>query len=709
MANTPKAQWRMLRRYVLSGEKEAARSLLQDMLRSNPEDAEAAAELRRLEQGHPLLCTETQKQRKERQLQEALHALARDVEAHNPKILAAKHTEELLKLRADLKEYLHTISGSKSPAPPGTNAYKKALEHELSRRHKKSVKSRTSIALFLLFVLLGLGGTIWALHNRAVSIAEQLESAWIAQEWEKTEALLKATDSGINRLMYPQSGALIAKVRNWQQGCIGRANDLSHQMQLYKKRDAISSLSLEERAVFLRRIRALPLYHSQELLARWEELCRPEKEKLDMQRDAIVAEIEAAATAPPLTGDWTQDANLLKKAAANLQRLIATFDSAKDAFDLPAELISPDQNLLLQLQTYLADIEIQKKADMQLRTARTYEQHFKALSGLTPVQYPPALQMAEAGRSLPTAEDICNEVRAYRFKIPRVIPPEVIQAIVHKGPSFCASYPASLQQLHLMEDIFTGRTLRQKVYEVFRASGEVHYTDAPPTVTEKNSATFTMSELDPARKVSRSPRIEWENAHAVWSRTLDATPILKVTGITRERFFLTANLPDVLARVTTIRDKDCPALAKAYVYHTLLEVMRLHSKKPDILGLRYSPTLQEDIKSFRLVSSRCKLPLSVTCWLSRSAEAMEAESLFARWFDTHADRDYSAEMSRQLSRILRTRPRYIGYVDAAGQPRFREQPAEGSTIWYLSGDKMLPQPYGKPLQAPAPYSPLFTE
>ena len=711
MAKTaPKEQWRALRRYALSGEERTARHLLQMMTQEYPEDAEAAAEWKRMEAGLPLLCTETQKERRARLCENARRELAEDIEAANTKKLAAMHTEELTRLHRSLRDKLRILSSNKTPAPTGTNSYKKNLERELARRHKKNVKARLGLLLGLLVVLVAVGSAAWILRSRAEGLATRLESAWLTQDWEHAEALLEATDSGINRLMLPQTGELIAKVISWQHSTIARAGELSHQLHVYEKREAISTLSLEERADFLRRIRALPVYHSKPLLARWDELCRPEREKLDAQRDAIVAEVEAAAASPTLSGNVAQDAALLRQERNRLERIIRTFDNAREAFDLPTELITPSQSLLQQIEIYLADTDALTHAEMLLRNALNYRQHLDALAELAPKQYPPALAAAAAGHALPQEETICNTVRAARFHIPQDIPPEVVKAIVDKGPSFCASYPASMQQLHLMEDMFTARTLRQRVYEVFRAAGDVHYTDQPPTVVrDKNSVSFTLSELDPARRVDRSPRIEWGDAHAVWIRTLDATPILKATGISRERFFLATNLPDALGRLTAIHDKDCPALAKAYAYHTLLEVMRLHNKKPDILGLRFSPTLQEDLKSFRLLSSRCKLPLGVTCWLSRSSEVLEAEALYAQWFDAHADRNYSAEMSRNLTRILRTRPRYLGHVDAHGQPNLRQPAAEGAMLWYLSGGQLVSGPCGKPLKNPSPYSPIFVE
>ena len=707
--SAPKDQWRTVRRYALAGEREKARRLLERMVQQYPDDPDAAAELQRLQNNQALLCTESKRQRKLRNVESALLALADDVAAHgSAHKLAAMPTEQLTRLHRALLAGLRTLKDAKTPAPTGTNAYKKALERELSRRRKKNVRAKLIVAGTLLSALLLVGGAAWALHSRAAALCSQLDEACSAQDWERAAALLEAVDTGINRLMYSRTWETTARVQNWQQYSIARAAELSTRLHIYEKREAISTLSLEERADFLRRIRALPAHFSRGLLAHWDELCRPEREKLDAQRDAIVAEVEAAAAAPTLTGDVVGDTARLRKAKGQLSRVITTFGNAQETFGLPAEHIVPCKMLLAQVEAYLADIDILNRAEMQLRSARTYSQHLNALREIAPRQYPPALAAAKAGQALPTEDFICNTVRAARFKIPLEMPQAVINAVVNKGPSFCTGYPAGIEQLHLMEDIFTSRVFRQRVYEVFRANGEVHYTDQPPLVhTDKNSVTFTLSELDPERKVSKSPHLEWPNAHAVWIRTIDATPILKATGIARETFFLSANLPETLAKITAIHDKDCPALAKAYAYHILLEVMKLH--KSDILGLRFSPLLQEDIQSFQLMLSHCKIKPSVTGWLSRKNEALAAETLCEQWFNAHADRDYNTEMSRTLSRILHTRPRYLGYITAHGQPRLLKPAVDGAKLWYLSDGQLISTPCGQPLRNPAPYSPVFEE
>lgn len=706
--SSSKNHWRTLKRYALAGQTDAARDLLQLMLRENPEDKEAAAELARLKAGKALHITETPKERQQRLCQEAYQELHAVLGKYTPRSLSCLHTEELQSLNKDLQRHLRTLKEHNQAAPQGTNAYKKQLTIELKRRRKHNAKYRLRAFCILLALVLAAGGVFLTLQHRAAHLAAQLDAAWHAADWEKTDALLETADTGINRLVYSDMERLVSEVKKWQHHTMLSAQEISRQFVLYENLDAIADLSLQERSDFLRKVRALPAPFSKKLLTQWEELCRPEKEKLDKQRDAILADVSAATRLPALSGNPQQDLPLLKEAQKHIQQVTTTFAAAKEAFDLDPAIIRPALEALSQVEAHLSDLEKLARAGALLGTARSYDQHRQAVSDFTPTKHPTALAAQRTCIDMPGEEELHAEVRALRYKLPRHIPEHVLKAILEKGPSFCPAAPATSQQVHLMEDIFSSRTLRTKLFEVSQASEPTHYSEQYPSISEKNSVSFTISELDPAYRLGMPLRIERENPHSVWVRVLDPSPILKSTRISRDMFFLSANLPDLLGRITAIHDKDCPALAKAYVYHTLLELMHLH-KTPEILGLRYAPTLREDIKSFRQLRTKYSLPLSATCWLSNDSASMAAELAYAKWFENHADRDYSAEMSKNLGQLLHVRPRYVGYVDEKRQPHLREQLQKDAALWYLSGKRWITTPAGKPLTNPAPFSPIFVE
>lgn len=703
-----KEQWRTLRRYALAGDMDTARHLLKTMVQESPEDEEAQAELKRLENGEPLLITESPKTRRNRLGEEAQQELSVAVSQYGSKELACKPTEELKVLKNNLRRQLALLKEAKIYAPRGTGAYKRRLDAELARRQKKHSRTNLRLVLCLLGALALLSGVTFALYSRARNAVSRLDEACQNEDWIRVQVLLKNADTGINRLMNSETEGVVNQVKAWQIITIRRSTELTKQLDIYRRRRMISSLSLEERAAFLREIRSLPEHFSQELQKQWDELCRPEKEALDNQRAAIIAELREPIPRLELTGEPKKDQSYLIKARDQLQAVVKKFNDAKDTFNLDPLLITVTQNRLDQVKIYLSDVEMLLRAQSLLKNSLTYTHHLQALSGLTPKLYAPAITAAELCRSFPGYDEICSEMRYRIYEMPKNLPQEITAAITDKAPSFSPKHPATREQVDCMQDIFTSRTLRKKIYDICNhVTGERYYVDQPPSVKD-NKAVFTISELDEHYKTGHSNRVECD-AKAVWFVELDATPLLRAADFSRDQFFLATNLPDALGRITGIHQPNCPALAKAYVYHTLLSVIEQDPNAKDSFGLRYSKTLAQDIRDFHKLCDEIKLRLTVGCWMSRSPEHATAETLFARWFQEHADRDYCAEMSKTFSDINRKRLRYIGYVDEDKQPCFKSEPMPDKRLWYFSAGKLTSSFADQPLASPSPYSPVFSE
>lgn len=707
-ASPSKSQWRTLRRYVLAGDREAARHMLQDMVHNYPEDKEAAAELTRLILGEKLHISESPHERQARLISEAQQELLHTLTSHTPQSLACMPTEELQRMQDSLLAAIRTLKSCKAAAPNGTKAYKKALERELARRRKRSRRGLMMGACVVAAALLLLGATAFFLHRQATDLETRLHKALVGANWADIDNLLRTADTGVNRLMNPRLEALITKVKSWQQGVLARSQELHRQMLVYEKLNAIDTLSLEERGRFLRCIRALPAPFAPRLLNRWDKLCRPVHAAIERQRKTYLAEVEQAIATPAFSGDKKADTELLRERARALRRVTDVFNDAQEAFDLDPKLLQTLQQCSMENEVCMEDIAQFARIENLMNSARNLTQYRRAIDEFHPMQYPPAQALALAGKALPSEAAIAADLRAARHQLPAEIHPAITAAIVDKGPSFTPTHPATPEQVHLMEDTFSSQTLRRRLYEVTAPSGKVNYTDAPPGVTDRNTVVFDISELDPEHVLDRTRHQEWENANAVWIRTIDASPLLRATDISRDRFFLDANVPDLLGRITAVQNKLCPALAKAYLYHTLLELIRLH-RTPEIMGLRFSPTLQADIESFRKLVARCPLPLSVTAWLQHSAEQREAEKLWEQWFDAHRNRDYALEMSRNLSRILREQPRYLGYVGAEGAAILCDPLPPRTRIRYYSGGKLITGSAGEPLSSPDTLSPILAE
>lgn len=714
-AASRKSQWKTLRRHARAGHRESVHELLLEMLRETPNDKDVIDELKRFQSGETLRVLDTKKKKAARALQMAQIRLE-DILRHRADP-ANMPPDELQKLHVQIQEHIATLRKSDISLPDGIEAYASQVSaacqvlyrkrrRRFFRNSLRHIKKLTIAVLIAASIIVAIG----VLYHRAEKMTQHLAQAYHSADWAKTHTLAIAVDSGINRLLYPKLKKLLYDVNIWQTRVTAGDKELHALLDTYEKKQCIHLLSIEERANLMCRMRALPAPFSKKLLTRWEALCQPEKEQLDLQRNALIEEFSAELPPLQLTGQPTQDHARTKEKEITLRQLISRFQPAKEAFDLTPTLITPAEQKLAETSAYLRDIEQLIAVENALVHARSYKQLQLAIENLAPTCYPPALEVAATRHLLPESEETINEqIRAQRFDLPASIPEHVCRTFLDKGPTFGSAVPATQEQVHIMEDIFTSRSLSSKIYELTYENSTSYFSDSYPQITEKNHVIFTLSPLDPHFDIHKSTRIEWENAYLAVIRTIDPTPILRTTGMRRDQFFLKANVIDLLGQLTCIHDKDCPALAKAYAYHTLLELIsRLHAR-PELSGIRFSPTLQEDAASFYRFYTEQQYPLSATCWLQHGEAAQAAESAYRRWFEEHADRDYAGEISRNFSRLLRTRTRFVGYVDRTLTPRYNEVLPPQTTLWYYSADKLISSPAGKSLENPVPFSPIFAE
>lgn len=704
----PKSQWQTLRRYLRAGNSDTARDLLERMVRRYPHDAEAAAELERMRAGHPLRIAETESERGSRQRQTAHAELLRLIAQTTRKRPAAIPSARLRRLHDTARAHLLTLQRLGEAPPEGSEAAVQAMEHELHRRRKRRMRALLYTLGAGALILLPAAGGLLHMQSRAHRLSEELTAACKSGDWARSEQLLMAADTGIYRLLSSKIEPAIIRAKRWRASVLEQAQSLSRTLDGYESRGKVTDAELAKRAEFLRQLRALPRPLAAPLLARWEALCRPVQAELDAQKAAVASELTELPTMPELTLDAAQDAAMLEGVLRRLQQHVRLCRDAREAFGLETPASEASEQLAAQAKALLSEATQLLRLENRLSSALTFDAYRLSFADFAPSLYPPALAAAKAWANLPAAEETEAAVRAQIYGLPHPMPPAERQAILEGGPSFCQTHPATQAQVHLMEDAFTSRTLRTRLYEVTNPDGLTRYTENAPVVTPKGSVVFTVSELDPAHRPGPPERVEWRPAHSIWIRTLDPTPLMRAAGMERETFFAAASVPHLLGRITGVQAGDCPALAKAYLYHTLLELMRLHNS-PGILGLRYSPTLQADAESFRQLVERCDLELTPTCWLERSGKAQQAEALYARWFADHAQRDYAAEMQRELAALLRRKPRYAGYADASGRPHYTLAAPAGSKLWYYTAAGLNSGEVGAPLRDPAPYSPLFIE
>ena len=680
--------WRRIRRLALAGRTSEVRLLLEKLLDKNPKDEQASAELTRLKAGKRLRCTETKKERSIREGKEARRAVALLLDKWPiGGELDMVTSSELRKLLRSLRTHVAVLRRQKAPAPPGTSALLSKLTHEL--------------------LAAVVGGAALALRERAASLSRRVEDAMKANEWNRTQSLLDAVDTGINRLLLPSVNSLAENTRAWQQRVLASFRNLTRQLEVYQRLRTISSLSIEERGTFLRAIRKLPMPYSGRLLSQWDALCQPEREKLKQQKNEVIARISQVRNIPPLTNDPRRDHETLRSLRNELTHLCAEFDDARETFDLDPLLISPLQEQLETVNALLHDVEMLLRTTVLLGTARSYEEHLKVVGGFAPETYEPARAAMGTIRHLPKPDAMHGQLRACRHGLPPSLSPHLIRTLLETGPSFGPAAPANQRHLQLMEDIFTSPTLRRPLYTVDTHDGQIFYTEKPPRIEQDGSVSFELSTMDPTVRIASALTLK-SFAYA-GSRLLNAAPIMDATGINRSTFFLQANVPRLLSILTSPKLSNTPALARAYLYSTLLEMLRNLPDQEKLCRL-FSPALREDSDSFRTLCSGINFPLSVTCWLSHSPRAAQTEKAFSEWFLEHANRPYPDEIRYNFSSILREPMNYVGFVDATGTPHFKNSPPlPGKTLRYFSESRLIASPAGSPLLVPSPLSPIFAD
>lgn len=684
------------------------RALLEDLLSKNPQDQSVAAELARLKAGKRLRCTENEKERGIREGKEAHYAIAHLLEKWPiGEAFDTVTTSELRSLQRVLRDHISTLKRRKTPAPPGTSALLSKLACELKQRRRKTSNWTRRVIVVLIFIAIITSCVVLVLRERASSLSIRLENAMEANEWDRTQSLLDAVDTGINHLLLPSVISLTRRARAWQQQVLASFHELSRRLEVYKRLHAVSTLSVEERGSFLRTIRKLPMPYSGKLLAEWDALCRPEQVTLERQKEEIISRISRARRTPTLTGDPLSDREALLSLRKELVKICDEFDDARETFTLDPLLILPLREEMETVNALLHDIEAFHRITVLVSTARNYEEYLKGVKGFVPGAYNPAQAVANTLRHLPEPTTMLEQLRAVRHGLPTSIPPHIIRALLQNGPSFGPALPANQRHLQLMEDVFTSATLRRPVYTVDTHDGRTFYTEKAPKMEQDGSVSFELSTMDPT--VHTASAMTLKSFAYAGSRLLNAAPILDATGIDRSTFFLQANVPKLLGVLTSSKLDATPALARAYLYSTLMEVLH-NLPEQEKLCHTFSPALKEDSDSFHALCRRLEFPLNVTCWLSHSPHAGQSEKSFSEWFRQHANRPYTEEIRCNFSAILKEPAGYIGYVDTTGTPHFKDSPPPpGKTLRYFSDGKLVDSPAGSPLRSPAPLSPIFVD
>ena len=690
-----------VRRLARAGRRREAVAILENALQQHPGHAKAKEELARYLMGKPFSFEEVDYQEL-RSIITSFISSPQKVSRLNRKLLKgqqhrALYLEKALEhlLSADDKRVLQQMHA----------AYSRSLQKH--RRPLGRIAVMATATLLLLSIAAGAG---IILYNRSVKAADILSAAASSStSRDKALELLQVYNTGLNRTLNRRVGEQAEKLEARFLSMEQQAREIESSIRKIEQgKHSVVDIGVHKRALIESRLRGFgPNF--KDLQSRWAELCRREQAALNQQRLSLVEELMAPLPEKEaLQGSPAEDLTRLKQRMKRLQLRQHIYEDASAALELPHSIIEPALQEISETGKIIAELTAFQKILELLPTVRDYDQYQALLRDFKPELYHPAVEIMQIRPMLPTVANIQGMMQEHGQDLPPGLLQAARDSLVEGRPTFSARFPATREQLHLLDELQSNSALNTRLFELTNTVDNLQAYSEELPVLKYGRACFNRSSLDPMRDLAERKYVEWQNPHSVVSRTLDPRSLYKALGLdNRTGFSTSVNLPAVLTRLLQHENPEVPPLAKAYVFKYLLDVN--NSGSQNILsGLRFAPEMRTTVDSFRELEKECHIKLDGNCWLLRTPEHARAERKFARWFSKHRKTDFAGELRNNLEKILKVEPRFCGYINERGTPVLFAQPSQGQLIWYLSGTSMTTTPWGGDLQNPARFSPVFT-
>ena len=694
--------FKKFRTLVNQGQRDAAVHILDKIIDQNPNHPKAREEISRYMSGLPFSF--------EVAVYEELLKLLKEYRG-NVKKLAGMKVKPLKRLRQRLKQLKLSQWHALTPVEKKTHAdIISCINRELKRRKPKLGKWMI-IAGCIAAALLGISAVGVYLWQSASHAADKLESA--ASEGCSSAAasnLLKIHDTGLNRTLNRRVGIAAEKLRGIMAARAQSAREMDtllHELETNGK--SLVNQGLGTVATIERKLHELK-GDAAELHARWAALCKKEQDAISQHRLSLTEELmQPIPPRPALVGHIEQDLMNLQEHSKVLQTRIAKFDATAEMLQLKEEIIAPARQENQATEEILNEINQFKHMLEMLPSAHDYTTYRERLSSVLHLQYPLAQELLSVLKKLPTEESMRGMMQEHGQNLPPGLLKAACDSLMDGGPSFSKDFPASPEQLQLLDEMLTNSALNTRLYELtYTVDNEVAYSEEPPALRNK-VIKFNRSRLDPEHSITHKRRVEWHTPRAVYCRTLDPRPLFtRLQMDNRTGFTSTANLPKLISTVFLIDKGEIPALARAYVLEHLLRVNTM-SRHAILNGTRFAPSFRKVAEEFEELKQKCGIRLDGNCWLVHSPAHTQAEYRFSRWFDKHSKLDFAGEVKRNMGTVMNINPRFCGYINEAGEAVLFERVRQQQLIWYLSADgAMTATARGEEIKTPVRLSPVFT-
>lgn len=707
---------RSLRAYALAGDFKQAEQVLLRLLEEDPDDTFAEAELKRLRAGAPLRITETKEQRLRREEQEQLNEVLQALSEFKNKELDCRLLDE-----SRLKRYAETAE--KLPAQEHLMSFRHTLETELLRRKSRRVRVIAGMGLGIVAAL-GIITTGVCRHSSAIGKSEALDQALRSGNWSLIQSRLKEAKQPFDRLLSMQLRNSIDQANIWMDSQHAQRDELLRQLARWQSNpQEFAALTGEQRLQFEHRLTSLAYPH-QDMQNAWRGLNERLKQAILARSSSVIAVLaKPLPPQPPPTASPEADARALTAYRDELLKRVRFFEEASAIHTLSEELIAPARQALHQAELSLHDIAGLTSLVRNLRQAQSYA-HYRSLIGeFKPTQYAPAMHLVAPLSKLPPVQDLQQIVRDGGSSVAHQM---LESTLLQAGPTFTAEIPATREQTAIIEHIFTSEPLHRVFFKLNNSKGETCITEKDPVVFSQTKgyqdAKIIRSTYDPAYSPSKPAGFIWTEAETIMKTTIDATPLMRATGIERETFFERANLPTLLDTIISTDAPYCPPLARAYLFHAVLQLILKHPV-PEVTGINFCPTLQADTRSFLSIIRRSRRSFEDGMWLREGADIDWLNETYGRWFRERKGKSYAREIAENVQELIDVRPKFAGHIDLKGDvianPRMATRLKPGTRIWYLRLPKAAEAAggtaslsigtFGSPLSKPLPLSPFFIE
>lgn len=699
-----------LRKYAAQGDMQSARNVLIDILRKTPNHALARAELERLDSGQPLQ-TLANLHRKEQardvqnqeRLTDALQAFRQD-----PQLFAGWKRARLKRARKEIirKEKLagHLLDAEGQRT---FRQYCQALDRELARRAKPlrrrvvagGIAAGAAALLVLTWVLLG---------RHAEQSADRLQASLRTGDTPELAACLKAVDTGFNRFFCKRMDFLVNAARTRIRREEATMKELAGLMQ----RIGAGKLSVAEMGPIRRMeieqsLDALP--KSADMLRKdWAKFCEAEKQQLAAQRMQLMRKL--AEPLPPMVepgNDLKEDEQKLESLRSELmERCLIFADSHSTGMEDEA-LVEPAQRALKKVNAMLRENRRLQESLARLAAAQDYGSYRHQLALVSPKYYTALAAAKETAATLPDHGTMLRELISSGKNIPHNLLAAARKTLVQGESAISPEFPATTAETHAADDLLGCTALSTPLFAISNEKGDTFFSEAAPEVKD-GRVHFLRSNLDPGKPTGSDAATTWPDPHWVSSRRIDPSPLAACLHTQdRTEFYAGLNYGKALAAVIRCQAPECPALARAYVYGKLLDMVKGSGQRM-LTGLPYSPSLQADMREFDQLRKRCGVELDGNCWLHADPAHERAEKAFAEWFGKHTRADYSGEMAENFTGFMDISPRFCGFVQPDGSPCYSLRPQGRQMVWFLTAEGLSTARHGEEMQGAIPFSPLFT-